>query len=123
MSYFTNGYLVNEENWDTDFEDFKIRLARCIDRRNFLALYAISPDVLHLALVQAFREHPKQMELTPYENDNLEELVAAAINYIAGNTFIADRELKDYLNALGGRIKEIVGRNAAMKNLQNYPKW
>ena len=123
LNFYGNEYLFHQDNWDADIEDFKFRVARCIDRRNFIALHEISPDVLHLALLSVFRENPEALELTDYEKDNLEELLWTAIRYIVSTTFISPREVTDYLRDLGNRMLGRVAGTQAQKNLRNFPKW
>lgn len=118
-----HGFIFNPEKWPDEVADIKYKISQCIDRFIFLTLFAISPDLLQLALVTELRANKKRLDLTAYELENLEELVMQAIYYIAGSTFLAPRELKAWLTVLGNQIAAITARNSAQQIINGASKW
>lgn len=101
---FNIGEVFYPELYDEKTEDFIQRIAGCIDRYNFIALYAINPDVLHLALVAKIRE----MGIKAETDEILEELVRVAIDVLKDRIFISDEETELYGEILAEKMSEVI---------------
>jgi ribonuclease HII len=112
--------LLDIDKIDPTIADIRDRIQRAISRPVFLALFAIDPDTLHLALCAKLRESTK---LTKAENENLEQLVWDAMQVIILLIFVSQRELKSFNQVLTSRMQSLVANSVAQKIVDGTPGW
>lgn len=112
--------LLDINKIDPKIADMRDRIQRAINRPVFLALYAIDPDTLHLALCTKLRDTQK---LTRVEDETLEETVWEAIQVIVLLIFVSQREMKAFNQVLTSRMQSLVNNNLSQKIVDGTTNW
>lgn len=112
--------LLEISEYDSTVEDFKYRIFKCVDKFSFVFLYVFNREVLHLGLVAAIRESGK---LDKKDDEQLEELVWSAMEYIAGKIILTHSEIVEMLSLIGDRVRTFVAKNKAIKNQKSGNNW